>query len=141
MKLYIDDERPTPEGWVAAKTFREALITIDDHREEITHIAFDWMLDPQRPSLNGVLLLQNLIAQHFYDEPIFTHPRENYTCHSSDSSMRDKMNAMLDDVFAAEDKIGVFNRLQEQRKTRQMRGERAAPQMSKLDRLRKAKRR
>jgi len=40
MKIWLDDERPTPDSWKCAKTAQEALKLLDSG-EEVTHISFD----------------------------------------------------------------------------------------------------
>lgn len=135
MKLYIDDTRPAPEGWVLADSFHAGLAAVAEAEEEITHIAFDWQLDPDRPSLNGERLLHELALIHFEEVPVFTQPREHYTCHSSDAHKREKMGRILDAVLAAKDCEDFRHRLSRRSASRE------APKMSALDRLRKAKRR
>ena len=42
MKLWLDDERPAPEGWVWVKTAAEAIRALADQDcEFITHMSFD----------------------------------------------------------------------------------------------------
>lgn len=100
MKLWIDDERPAPEGWTHAKTFHEGLNIVMDHYPEITHIAFDWMLDHRNMAYNGHALIKHLHSEQRYNGvDIFHQPRENYTCHSSDLTMRQDMEHALDEIF------------------------------------------
>lgn len=39
MKLYLDDERPTPEGWVGVKTYTECVAVLASG--DVTHISLD----------------------------------------------------------------------------------------------------
>lgn len=41
MRLYIDDIRPAPEGWLQARTVTDAIKTIARFGTEITHISLD----------------------------------------------------------------------------------------------------
>lgn len=41
MKLYIDDIRPAPDGWMQARTITEAIRTIAQFGDEITEISLD----------------------------------------------------------------------------------------------------
>ena len=41
MKLWIDDVRPTPEGYIWCKSVNEALRTIHKYPDEITEISLD----------------------------------------------------------------------------------------------------
>lgn len=45
MKLYLDDERPTPEGWNRAYTASEAIEHLKTGR--VTHLSLDHDLGPQ----------------------------------------------------------------------------------------------
>lgn len=138
MKLYVDDQRTPPEGWEHAKTFHEALRMLSENGPEFTHVAFDWMLCIERSVLNGVNLLMELASVHFNETPVFTHPRENYTCHSSEKSKRDEMSRILDAIKASRDEDAFFNAL----RRRQSAGrDRPEQPLSRLDRLRRAKRR
>lgn len=97
MKLFIDDERPSPDGWFLVKSFHEALDLITDDYGDITHIAFDWMLSKEVQAWNGTNLLLELSMMQAYDGiHVFHMPRSNYTCHSSDPEQRRKMECMLD---------------------------------------------
>lgn len=102
MKLYVDDERPAPEGWTLAKTFHEAYALLSEEGHKFTHVSFDWMLSRERMVLNGNALLRELAYAHFLDEPVFTAPREAYTCHSSDPEEAKKMERILDAILSSE---------------------------------------
>lgn len=41
MKLFIDDIREAPEGWVLARSISSAVNLIQRYQSEITHISFD----------------------------------------------------------------------------------------------------
>lgn len=45
MKLYLDDERPTPEGWVRAYTAPEAIALLQTG--QVTHLSLDHDLGPK----------------------------------------------------------------------------------------------
>lgn len=96
MKVYIDDERPIPEGWTGVRNFYDALKLFNNNAANITHISFDWLLDTRYSMPTGEDLLQELVFTHYNDESIFEHPRENYTVHSSDESAKQRMNVTLD---------------------------------------------
>jgi len=44
MKLFLDDERPTPEGWVRAYTAPEAIAMLETGK--VTHLSLDHDLGP-----------------------------------------------------------------------------------------------
>ena len=41
LRLYVDDIRPAPEGWLQARTVTEAIRTIARFGVEITHVSLD----------------------------------------------------------------------------------------------------
>jgi hypothetical protein len=92
VKVYVDDTRIAPEGWHQVWNIREALDFIEDNYEEITHIDFDYYLSETNHAHTGLLLLQHLKRSGLN---IFHQPKENYTFHSSDSSM----NAVMSDYL------------------------------------------
>lgn len=92
MKLYIDDRRPAPDGWHQAFNIADAIDIIEANYKDITHISFDYYLSEEMPSHTGMLLINYLIHLEKSDNiNIFHQPFENYTFHSSDSSMNDVM--------------------------------------------------
>lgn len=96
MKLYIDDRRPAPDGWIQAFNITDAIGTIEANYEDITHISFDYYLSEEMPSHTGVRLIEYLIQLEKSDNiNIFHQPFENYTFHSSDRYMNDVMRDVL----------------------------------------------
>lgn len=67
MKLWIDDERPAPEGWVQARTLIEALYYLYSMKESITDIALDHDLGhPNYRDADLVAsLIENLAAEDY----------------------------------------------------------------------------
>ena len=41
MKLWLDDVRPAPQGWVHAWTYEEAVQWIEERGDEITEVSLD----------------------------------------------------------------------------------------------------
>lgn len=126
MKVYVDDTREAPEGWHLCNSFYSAYEFITKHYEEITHIDFDYYLSEKNTYQNGNDLIRELLW--FYKDTgknIFHQPKENYTFHSSDSYMNEKMRETLYEFF---DRLEV--KVEHKRKLESV---------SKLDRLRKSK--
>jgi hypothetical protein len=46
MKIYLDDERPVPEGWILVKTAHHAITLLRQHANEIEVISLDHDLGP-----------------------------------------------------------------------------------------------
>jgi hypothetical protein len=92
VKVYVDDERTAPEGWVQAWNIRDAIKLIEDNYQDITHIDFDYYLSKDNQHHTGLRLLQEL---KYSGLDIFHQPKENYTFHSSDESMNQRMREYL----------------------------------------------
>ena len=41
MKLWLDDKRPAPPGWVLAQSYEDAIHLIREHGPEITDVSLD----------------------------------------------------------------------------------------------------
>lgn len=61
MKLFIDDVRPIPEGWVGARTYREALDLITRHWNSITEISFDHDLGEHHTGYDIALHIERMV--------------------------------------------------------------------------------
>lgn len=103
IKLFIDDKRPAPEGWHLVTNVRDALEFIDENSFMISHISFDYYLsdDGYRTSMD---ILRSI------DADVFHQPLENYTFHSSDSSMNDKMAEFVRSLVDPESKQRSLNK-------------------------------
>lgn len=93
MKVWVDDQRPAPEGWVQCWNIREAEQFIEENKESITHIAFDYYLSEDNRYHTGLLLIQHLWYKN--GRKVFSQPKENYTFHSSDDYMNSTMMDFL----------------------------------------------
>ena len=100
IKLYVDDKRPAPDGWVLVTSARDAIIFIEENYQNISHISFDGYLSDRLPHTGKDVIRH---VKYISDKPnfsgVFHQPRENYTCHSADQFMNDQMNTMLDEIF------------------------------------------
>jgi hypothetical protein len=92
VKVYVDDTRTAPEGWVQMWNIRDARNYIEENYEQITHIAFDYYLSETNRAHTGLLLIQYL---KYSGLDIFHQPAENYTFHSSDETMNERMRDCL----------------------------------------------
>ncbi|CAB4134477.1 hypothetical protein UFOVP273_96 [uncultured Caudovirales phage] len=96
MKIYLDDERKTPDGWVRCYWPQEVRDLIDRvGLENITHISLDHDLgdDDRGTGYDVVTYLEEMI---FFDKSIKTIPE--ITVHSANSSARQKMLRGIDAI-------------------------------------------
>ena len=100
---------------------RDALDFIEENYAEISHIDFDYYLNENMPAHNGSLLIRELGRMKDQDIKVFHQPIENYTFHSSDSSMNDVMRGLVEREFGVQIKT------------------KPKPQLTQLQRLRKSK--
>jgi hypothetical protein len=69
MKLWVDDIRPAPKGWVWAKTF-EAAVDFICGPESIEEMSLDHDLGDGPTGYNILCLLESLIFNGFWRKPV-----------------------------------------------------------------------
>jgi len=92
VRIYLDDERPVPDGWTLAKSpaaLMELLGGSRDVTDRVTHLSLDWYLGTG--ITNGEEIARRLAAR-FRDDPDYMPRLEAIGLHSSD---RDKAIAMM----------------------------------------------
>lgn len=91
MKVYLDDERDTPEGWVRVYWPDEAIGLLKGG--DVTEISLDHDLgDDERGTGYDVLLwIEEQVALHGYQAPAIR-------VHSANSSARQKMEAAIEAI-------------------------------------------
>lgn len=71
MKLWLDDLRPAPSGWIAASSYEEAEAIIADHLDRITEVSLDHDLNSSHSdgdysdARTGYDVLRLLLARGF----------------------------------------------------------------------------
>ena len=99
IKLYIDDRREAPEGWHQCWDILEAYDFVCENAANISHIDFDYYLSEDMPARTGELLIRDFIHLKHDGITVFHQPIENYTFHSSDTSMNDRMRELVEREF------------------------------------------
>ena len=100
MKVYIDDKRKAPEGWIQVFNANDAIEFIIENYDVITHIDFDYYLSKTNTLDTGMKVINYLINyQKRYSRTIFHSPQENYTFHSSDYDMNKEMYNAIASLF------------------------------------------
>lgn len=93
MKIWLDDVRPAPEGWVRALSVRQAInlfLIQDIVRDRVTHVSLDHDLgDEARFGGDGDKLTE-WMAEHD------TWPSDGLRVHSSNPAGRDTMLRTID---------------------------------------------
>ena len=86
MKLFLDDERPTPDGWKRVYWPDEAIVLLD--QGGVTHISLDHDLgdDARGTGYDVVLWIEEAVATRGFLPPVIT-------VHSANPSARRKMIA------------------------------------------------
>ena len=86
MKVYLDDERPAPDGWVQVRWPDEAIELLESG--EVTHISLDHDLgdDDRGTGYDVVVWIEEATAVRYFDPP-------EIHVHSANSSARLKMEA------------------------------------------------
>jgi hypothetical protein len=91
MKVYLDDERIAPEGWVQVRWPDEAIKLLESG--EVTHLSLDHDLgDDQRGTGYDVLLWieQEVVLRHYVPPEIFIH--------TANPAARHRMSAALESI-------------------------------------------
>ncbi len=106
LRIYLDDDRECPRGWILAKSPKAFFDIIADEevRERITHISLDWHLGTG--ITNGEEVAKRLAAM-LEDESIFA-KLEFITLHSSDRKKAVAMARTLDAVIDRDRDIIVY---------------------------------
>lgn len=68
MRLWVDDERPVPEGWVGAKTAKEAICILEEQKVEEISLDHDLGDTENRPEETGYTVLTYIESRVVWDE-------------------------------------------------------------------------
>jgi hypothetical protein len=93
MKVYLDDERIAPDGWVRVKWPDEVIKLLENGKSDVTHLSLDHDLgDDQRGTGYDVLLWIELavVLHHFVPPEI--------TIHTANPAARQRMLAAVDSI-------------------------------------------
>jgi hypothetical protein len=93
MKIFLDDERQTPEGWIRAYTVTEAVSYLSTR--QVTHLSCDNDLGSLETSEEGFNVLNWLEEQVFNDSAF---PVPEITVHSSNASRVKSMLATIESI-------------------------------------------
>ena len=88
MKVFLDDERATPEGWVRTHTPAEAIALLET--EAVTHLSLDHDLGDDDGIGTGYDVVLWMEEQVFLNHYL---PPQNIAVHSANISARVKMEA------------------------------------------------
>ncbi|MCE9670776.1 hypothetical protein LY474_23495 [Myxococcus stipitatus] len=96
-KVYLDDERPTPEGWVAARWPEEAIALLEGGGVEALSLDHDLGDDDHGTGYDVLLWLEEAVATRGFVPP-------RLRVHSANSSARQKMELAIQRIerFARE---------------------------------------
>lgn len=91
MKVYLDDERPCPEGWVLSRWPDEVIAHLESGH--VTHLSLDHDLgDDERGTGYDVLLwVEKAVALDGFEPP-------EINVHSANSSARVKMELAIEQI-------------------------------------------
>ena len=88
MKVFLDDERVTPEGWIRTHTPAEAIALLET--EAVTHLSLDHDLGDDDGIGTGYDVVLWMEEQAFLNHYL---PPQNIAVHSANISARVKMEA------------------------------------------------
>lgn len=82
MKLYLDDERQTPEGWVRAYTAEEAILFLMEN--DVQEVSLDHDLGTEKTGYDVLLFIEEQFHLHGKNPPAIN-------IHTANPSARIKM--------------------------------------------------
>jgi hypothetical protein len=90
VKLYLDDERSCPEGWVLVKTAEEAIFMLDN--QDVEEISLDHDLGDfdHDPEWTGYTVLQHIESRVVWDDS-YLPPK--IKIHTANTGARPRMEA------------------------------------------------
>lgn len=91
MKLFLDDERPTPEGWVRVYWPDDAIRLLETGNVEEISLDHDLGDDERGTGYDVILWIEEAVALRGFRPPIIT-------VHSANSSAAAKMRAGVDSI-------------------------------------------
>jgi len=91
MKVYLDDERPTPEGWVGVKWPEEVIDLLKTG--EVTHLSLDHDLgnDERGTGYDVVVWVEEQVVLRNFTPPVIS-------LHTANPSARQKMQTGVDSI-------------------------------------------
>jgi hypothetical protein len=96
MKVFLDDVRPTPEGWVRAYTPEEVIALLRTGRVEELSLDFDLGFRGEEEWRTGEVVLKWIEERVFRGEADFELPE--ITIHSSNPVGRQRLRRALDAI-------------------------------------------
>jgi hypothetical protein len=101
MKVFLDDERPTPEGWVRAFTATEAIELLK--KGKVTELSLDHDLGPEEAGTGYDVCLwveERLFSQGFhYEDPLNLFIPPVMTVHSANPVGRQRMELAIQMIY------------------------------------------
>ena len=91
MKVYLDDERETPAGWVRVYWPNEAIALLQTGHVEVVSLDHDLGDDDRGTGYDVVLWIEEAVATCGFVPPVIK-------VHSANSSARNKMELGIDNI-------------------------------------------
>lgn len=92
IKIYLDDERPTPKGWVAARWPEEVIELLKGGEVEELSLDHDLGDDEHGTGYDVLLWLEEAVAMNGFVPPLIR-------VHSANSSARQKMEMAITSIY------------------------------------------
>lgn len=99
IKVYLDDERVTPEGWVRVYWPDEAIELLKAGNVEAVSLDHDLGDDKRGTGYDVVLWIEEAVAMHGFKPPLIT-------VHSANTSAAIKMRAGIENIASIAARLG-----------------------------------
>lgn len=93
MKIYLDDERPAPDGWVLVKNATECLELLALKKGEIEELSLDHDLGTYATGYDVLLCIEYAVVHYDYKPPGKIH------IHTANSSARPRMEQAVESIY------------------------------------------
>lgn len=105
VRIYLDDERPCPEGWILARSEARFWKLVDQAAGRITHMSLDWHLGTGLPDGEAIAIE---LASRMRTSPDAFSSLSYVGFHSSDRKKAAAMLRTIEDVLQDDDALVPF---------------------------------
>lgn len=98
MKVFLDDERATPEGWIRVFWPEEAIALLETGEVSVISLDHDLGNDERGTGYDVILWIEEAVAIHNFIPP-------NIIVHSANSSARAKMELGISQIYKLSGKL------------------------------------
>lgn len=89
MKVFLDDKRDCPEGWILAKTYKEAITLLETGK--VTEMSLDHDLGSKKTGYDVLAYIEEKLHKEIFNVP-------KLKVHSANPPAKVRMSAAIDSI-------------------------------------------